>query len=264
MTMVLAVSSLVTTLPAQGDVAGAALTTHPVARPFETTHGGFPWVAIRVPIIGAQACRLQHLWKDQDGKALRTLKAAREHLVATTGTQPLFLCNAGIFGTDHTPEGLCIEAGKEKKPLNTAGGQGNFYLKPNGVFQLTAHRASILDTETFAKLAPTATAQLLLAVQSGPLLLDHGVIHPEFNARSKNTHIRNGVGVVKDGSELVLAISLTPVTLYEMAAFFQSMGCDSALYLDGTISAAWAPGTSATSDGGDFVGLLAVVPGEGK
>ena len=46
------------------------------------------------------------------------------------------MMNAGMFHPDHSPVGLQIIDGTVRNPINTDDGQGNFFLKPNGVFAL--------------------------------------------------------------------------------------------------------------------------------
>ncbi|MDA7887185.1 phosphodiester glycosidase family protein [bacterium] len=80
------------------------------------------------------------------------------------------------------------------------------------------------------------------ATQSGPLLVRQGILHPAIRPNSPNTLIRNGVGVRRDG-HLCFAISITPVSFHEMAIFLRDqLNCSDTLYLNGTVSALYAPG----------------------
>src|SRR5262249_37314198 len=45
-----------------------------------------------------------------------------------------FGMNAGMFDDTGAPIGLLIENGRTLHAINTAAGQGNFYMLPNGVF----------------------------------------------------------------------------------------------------------------------------------
>jgi uncharacterized protein YigE (DUF2233 family) len=160
--------------------------------------------------------------------------------VERQGEKLLFAANAGMFQPDSSPCGLLVENGTEITPLNLNDGQGNFYMKPNGVFLINQkHEARIVASEDY----PTLLTPALWATQSGPLLVHGGDIHPDFNADSKNLKIRSGVGVRKDGT-IVLALSRQPVSFYNFASLFlDKLKCPSALYLDGDISAFYAPGS---------------------
>jgi uncharacterized protein YigE (DUF2233 family) len=96
-----------------------------------------------------------------------------------------------------------------------------------------------------------------IATQSGPLLVSNGKLHPKFLPDSPSLYVRNGVGVTRD-SQVVFAMSLLPVNLYEFAALFRdTLGCPNALYLDGSISQVYAPDLGREFLGGDFAGIIA-------
>lgn len=42
--------------------------------------------------------------------------------------------NGGIFEPGFVPSGLLVQDGVELTPINRNNGEGNFFLKPNGVF----------------------------------------------------------------------------------------------------------------------------------
>ncbi len=82
-----------------------------------------------------------------------------------------------------------------------------------------------------------------LATQSGPMLLDRGLI-PDiaaFRPTSTSRFVRNGV-CAPTQQEAVFVISEDPVTFFEFAQFFRDrLACSDALYLDGSISSLYAP-----------------------
>jgi hypothetical protein len=163
--------------------------------------------------------------------------------------------NAGIFEPGFVPSGLLVSDGKELRALNQQDGEGNFYLKPNGVFGLNERGAVVLETAEFAAARP---AGLRFATQSGPLLLRAGVMHPKFKKGSEHRALRSGVGV-RDGRRVVLVISRDEVTLWSLAALFRDeLRCPDALYLDGVISALWADGAGREADlkKGPFAGVI--------
>ena len=181
--------------------------------------------------IVAKPEQVEILWLDNEGKQIRTfpkLSAVSEE------RKVVAVMNGGIFERGEVPTGLLIQNGKELSPLNLRKGKGNFYLKPNGVFYLTDEGAFICDSEAFS-----GARNVKFATQSGPLLLNKGVIHAAFNKDSTSRLLRNGVGVRSDG-RVVLAISKKSSekqpNLYEFSELFKRLGCVSALYLDGVIS----------------------------
>lgn len=145
-----------------------------------------------------------------------------------------FAMNAGMYHEDMTAVGLHVESGVERNPLNRAEGEGNFFLKPNGVFFVdTDGRAGVEETEAFA----AAGHRLRLATQSGPMLVVDGLIHPRFEPNGTSRFIRNGVGVRSDGTA-VFAVTKSPVSLGGFARLFRdALGCPNALFFDGAVSA---------------------------
>ncbi len=133
------------------------------------------------------------------------------------------------------PSGLLVQEGKALRPVNRNAGEGNFFLKPNGIFLIGSKGAAVIRTEEY----PLKDVEIQYAVQSGPLLLRQGKTHPSFNANSTSRLHRNGVGVSKDG-EVVFAMtdfhSLKFPNLYEFAQLFRALGCEDALFLDGDLS----------------------------
>jgi uncharacterized protein YigE (DUF2233 family) len=168
----------------------------------------------------------------------------------------LMRTNAGIFEPGFVPTGLLVASGTELHPLNAQAGNGNFYLKPNGVFAIRNGAALIEETSRYS---PTGVN---LATQSGPLLLERGKAHPAFRADSTSRLIRSAVGV-RDGSHVVFVISRDPVNFWTLAQLFRDeLGCADALYLDGTISALWTAGAGldAELDKGPFAAVLSAEP----
>lgn len=142
-----------------------------------------------------------------------------------------FAMNAGMYHRDYSPVGLLVIDGKEVSPLNREDGTGNFFLKPNGVFLVSASGPKVVETSAYAAISK----DVRIATQSGPILLSNGKIHPVFNAKSSSRLIRNGVGV--SGNVVYFVISEQPVSFYEMAVFFRDeLHCRDALYLDGVVS----------------------------
>lgn len=145
--------------------------------------------------------------------------------------------NAGMYHPDFAPVGLHVQGGRQRTPASTADGPGNFHLKPNGIFYVARRRAGILETEAYLKRGVRPD----LATQSGPMLVIDGRIHPRISADGPSHKIRNGVGV-RDPQTVVFAISDEPVSFGAFARLFRDeLGCRDALFLDGSISALYAP-----------------------
>lgn len=179
--------------------------------------------------------RLELFLNDDAGTPLRRLDRLDAWLKSQK-RQLRFAMNAGMFEPDLSPVGLFVADGREVSPLNLADGPGNFYLKPNGVFFLTETGPKILRSTKYSEPA----AAVLLATQSGPVLLEDGVINPAFGPKSNSRYIRNGVGV--RGNEAIFVISNEPVTFHEFASYFKDqLHCRDALYFDGAVSSLLSP-----------------------
>ena len=178
--------------------------------------------------------RVGLFWKAPDGEAYGGF---RRLLAAEDGKGLLAAMNAGMYDRDLAPVGLYVENGRQLKAANTAGGQGNFHLKPNGVFFVENGRAGVLETSAYLRRRPKAE----IATQSGPMLVIGGRIHPRISDEGPSRKIRNGVGV-RDPQTVLFAISEEPVSFGAFARLFRdALGCRDALFLDGSISSLYAP-----------------------
>lgn len=178
---------------------------------------------------------LQLYWKDDSGRIIGTIQRLRDYL-NHNHRRLVFAMNGGMFKADYSPVGLLIQDRKVTAPLDTASGEGNFYLKPNGVVYIGRdEKAGICTTSDFPPVG-----RVKFATQSGPMLLIDGQIHPSFKKGSPNLNIRNGVGLLP-GNRLLFAMSAEPISFYDFAAYFQNSGCKYALYLDGFVSRTYLP-----------------------
>ncbi|MEA3212513.1 MAG: hypothetical protein QOE70_5570 [Chthoniobacter sp.] len=174
---------------------------------------------------------LQLFLRDAAGQPLKSF-AALERFLQPQKKKLVFAMNAGMYHRDFSPVGLFVSGGHQLAPLNTAGGDGNFFLKPNGVFVVTETGARVIESSEY----PRLRERVLLATQSGPLLLRAGRMHPAFQAASESRLFRNGVGVPSPDLA-VFAITEVPVNFYEFALLFRDvLRCPDALFFDGTIS----------------------------
>ena len=170
------------------------------------------------------------------GHAYQSFAAVRGALPACERMQ--FGMNAGMFHPNYQPVGLYVAQGKQRVPLNTDTGFGNFFMQPNGVLAWNHQRAWILSTADYARAHVPAT----YATQSGPMLVINQRINPQFLPNATSVKIRNGVGI--KGKTLYFAISQKPVSFYQFAQVFKdSLHTEQALYLDGSISSVYLPQT---------------------
>ena len=196
------------------------------------------------------------LWLDgPDGRVLGDFRSVRGTL--PQGQVLAFAMNAGMYHPDFSPVGLFRADGVEKGALVTAGGGGNFGMRPNGVFCVGAKAPfQVIESRRFAEVRPDCR----LATQSGPMLLIQSELHPRFVAESDSRYIRNGVGVSRDFNTAWFVISDGAVTFHEFARFFRDeLSAHNALYFDGSISRLYAPDISRADWGrtmGPIVGLV--------
>ncbi|MHA7818404.1 MAG: phosphodiester glycosidase family protein [Erythrobacter sp.] len=165
-----------------------------------------------------------------------------------------FVMNAGMYGDDLRPIGYFVEDSDRLVELNRADGDGNFFMKPNGVFFGTGGVWRILEADTFLR---TIGTRPQFGTQSGPMLVLNGNLHPEFQDNGPSRTIRNGVGIDAKG-RAHFVIANEPVSFGQFARFFRDeLETPNALYLDGAISALWDPANGRMDSG--RVGPLLVV-----
>jgi len=158
-----------------------------------------------------------------------TLKAKGETLA--------FAMNAGMFGQDQLPVGLYVEDRRKLHAADTRGGATNFHMKPNGVFWIGDGVAGVTETSRYLASPPLTR----YATQSGPMLIIDGKVHPKIRPDGASQKIRNGVGACKGGM-IAFAIADDPVTFDRFARLFRDgLGCQNALFLDGSVSSLYAP-----------------------
>ncbi len=205
-----------------------------------------------VHTVDLKTQQLKLYWQNKDSINYRNhyhLKKALE----SQNEKLVFAMNGGMYLRDGSPQGLYIENGIVKAPLDTIKkGYGNFYLQPNGIFYLTNDQKGVVCQTSEYQYSPNIN----YATQSGPMLVINNRIHPIFVKDSKHFNIRNGVGVLPNG-ELLFAMSKDTITLYDFANFFKSNGCKNALYLDGAISKTYLPEKNWEQLDGNFGVIIA-------
>jgi len=178
-----------------------------------------------------------HIYTSTTGPS--TVEGIRQRLL-NKKKDPLMITNGGMFTPEYKPQGLLIEDFKKYADLDTtrpeAKAKLNFYLVPNGVFLIDSGGSfEVIETHAYEQ-AYGKKRVPRFATQSGPLLVDEGVINKNFRANSSNVNIRSGIGVMT-ADKIVFVISDSPVNLYDFSVLFKEVfRCKNSLYLDGAIS----------------------------
>ncbi len=195
---------------------------------------------------------LKLYWKDSNGQLFKSIGALKTWTEQNHKTLE-FAMNGGMYKKDNSPQGLFIENGIQKTDLDTSSGNGNFYLKPNGIFYITKNRtAGINDNKKIL-----GFDSLEYATQSGPMLIIDGNIHPSFIKGSKNLNIRNGVGILAN-NKILFVMSKKEINFYDFANYFKRLGCKNALYLDGLVSRTFLPKQNWRQLDGNFGVIIGV------
>ena len=195
---------------------------------------------------------LKLYWKNDKNEPFQSLGNLKNWLAKNKQTL-VFAMNAGMYTTDNSPLGLFIQDKKTITTINKRSGDGNFYLKPNGVFYTTTDNiATICKTENFVP-----NSKIKYATQSGPMLVINGQIHPDFVSGSKNLNIRNGVGILPNNT-IIFVMSKKEINFYDFAKYFKDLGCTNALYLDGFVSRTYLPEKQWTEIDGNFGVIVGV------
>lgn len=165
-----------------------------------------------------------------------------------------FAMNGGMYGDDLKPIGYYVQNGDRLGELNRADGDGNFYMKPNGVFFGTGGKWQVMGSNTFFDKVGDRPE---FGTQSGPLLLIDGKLHPDIQDNGPSKAIRNGVGVDVAG-KAHFVIADAPISFGQLARYFRDeVKVTMALYLDGQVSSLWDPATGRMDKG--RVGPIIVV-----
>lgn len=190
----------------------------------EMHYNGDSYRVCKIPITAENAQRFQIL----ENKALLPHK---DFVATNVKDQHYLIINASISDSACNPVGYYVKNGQTVKSPDLGDGQGNFYLKPNGAIIFTNRDISICESSRI-----NSYQGVRLGVQSGPLLIENGVINKQFNPSSQNKNVRCGVGIFtnqKNEKILVFCVSNNPVTFYNFAQFFQGkLKCKDALCLE--------------------------------
>ncbi len=196
---------------------------------------------------------VQLFWKNNQGETFGSIQKLKSFL-SNNQKELVFAMNGGMYKKDQSAQGLFIQNYVTQSPIDTADGNGNFYLKPNGIFYITSSKkAFVVTTQDFKD-----DKSIEFATQSGPMLLVDGAIHKAFNKNSTNLNIRNGVGILPN-NDILFAMSTKEVNFYEFADFFKRKGCKNALYLDGLVSRMYHPKVKWMQTDGNFGVIIGII-----
>ena len=185
----------------------------------------------------------------------RSLSELSKH---RSGERIAFAMNAGMFDEDGKPIGYYVENSERLKELNSADGDGNFHMKPNGVFYGSGGEWRVRSTPDFLA---NVKERPEFGTQSGPMLVIDGKLHPEITQDGPSRLVRNAVGVDEQG-RAHFVISNAPVSFGKLARFYRDeLKVKNALYLDGNVSLLWNPATDRL-DTGVPIGPMVVVEGK--
>ncbi|MFD2022176.1 phosphodiester glycosidase family protein [Pseudocitrobacter faecalis] len=149
--------------------------------------------------------------------------------------------------------GALYRKGKKLAPINRASGGGNFFIRPGGVFYLKNQKAGIVTLD-----ALKSTKGMEYAVQSGPMLIENGIINWRLKPSASSRKLRNAVGINRQG-RVVFMLSAKETNFYDFACYAQSkLDIKQMLYLDGTISKMYQKGNSVPWQYHPFVTMITV------
>jgi uncharacterized protein YigE (DUF2233 family) len=205
------------------------------------------WKGVNYVVITTSSDQL-NFFLDDGKKKFKQFGALSEH-VRAKNKNLIFAMNGGMYlpENNNEPQGLYIENGKTRKGIDTFTSvrpiKTNFYLHPNGVFYIKKDGKPVVlkNTDFMLEYPEKRYSDIKFATQSGPMLVSDGAIHPAFTVNSKNTHIRNAVGI-NDKGEICFVLSEERVCFHDIATLFkEKLNCEEALYLDGFVSKLYYP-----------------------
>ena len=210
-----------------------------------------PTLTVQAYTVNPQTERVKMYWQKANGEAWGTLHALLADINSQGQVQ--MAMNGGIYDKAYAPLGLYIEDGKRLTPVNRSAGGGNFFIRPGGVFLVANDRAKIVPLPAY-KPSPA----IRYAVQSGPMLIENGVINWRLKPSASSRKLRNGVGIDKQG-RVVFMLSDRETNFYDFACYAQSkLGVRQMLYLDGTLSKMYRKGGSVPWQYHPFVTMITV------
>ena len=210
-----------------------------------------PTLTVQAYTVNPQTERVKMYWQKANGEAWGTLHALLADINIQGQVQ--MAMNGGIYDESYAPLGLYIENGQQKVALNLASGEGNFFIRPGGVFYVAGDKVGIVRLDAFK-----TSKEIQFAVQSGPMLMENGVINPRIHPNVASRKIRNGVGINKQGNAVFL-LSQQATNFYDFACYAKAkLNVEQLLYLDGTISHMYMKGGAIPWQRYPFVTMISV------
>ncbi len=204
-------------------------------------------------IVDTKIQNVELYWKDDSGKLFNSILNLKLWL-ESKHKKLAFAMNGGMYMENYSPLGLFVQNQKKISKLNTRSGNGNFYIKPNGVFYITTdNNAKICKTNDF-----NIINKIKYAIQSGPMLVIDGKIPSSFKEGAISLNIRNGVGILPN-NRVIFAMSKEQINFYDFAKYFKDLGCKNALYLDGYVSRTYLPEKQWLQTDGNFGVIIGVL-----
>ncbi len=139
------------------------------------------------------------------------------------------ISEVGFYDNGGNHIGLLQKEGQQISGIDIASsGKGNFYLVPNGVLSFDSLTIQITESKEYN----TRTLQEENSIQSGPLLIMNGKLHPKLNLFSPNKHGRSAICTITQNNErfILFVTALDPVNMYTFSVLIkQRFNCDFAL-----------------------------------
>lgn len=152
-----------------------------------------PTLTVQAYTVNPQTERVKMYWQKANGEAWGTLHALLADINSQGQVQ--MAMNGGIYDESYAPLGLYIENGQQKVALNLASGEGNFFIRPGGVFYVAGDKVGIVRLDAFK-----TSKEIQFAVQSGPLLMENGVINPRILPTSPQAKFVTVLGLINMGT----------------------------------------------------------------
>ncbi len=125
-----------------------------------------PTLTVQAYTVNPQTERVKMYWQKANGEAWGTLHALLADMNSQGQVQ--MAMNGGIYDESYAPLGLYIENGQQKVALNLASGEGNFFIRPGGVFYVAGDKVGIVRLDAFKTSGNDSNLLIVFYVQIMP------------------------------------------------------------------------------------------------